>query len=325
VSLLDRLPTVSLLSIFATAILPVVAVAGAGYLLGRFRDVDPGALNTVTVYVLAPALVVYSFATTPFPAATLLRVVVAVTAFSAAMIAAAESVGRLQGQTEPLLGAFVLVVAFPNVGNFGIPLSEFAFGPTGRSTAILVTALQGVLLYTVGVYIAARGDDGNPLSSMKRVFSIPLVYAVVGTLAARWLGVVPPESSAAMQTIEMLGNASIPVMLLILGIRLSNVSVDETVRRVGVASVAKLAVAPLVGVGIALAVGFRDPVVARTFVLLTAAPTAVTPVILVGAFSGESDGLSAGQFVSTSVLVTTLGSVATVTLLVAVLQSGAIV
>lgn len=322
---LRRKPDVSLLAIFGSAILPVIAVAGAGYSLGRFGDVDPSALNTVTVYVLAPALVVYSFATTPFPASTLVRVVVAVVGFSAGMILVAESAGRLQGQSEPLLGAFVLVAAFPNVGNFGIPLSEFAFGATGRNTAILVTALQGVLLYTVGVYIAARGDDGDALGSMRRVFSIPLVYAVVGTLGARWLGVVPAESTAAMQTIEMLGNASIPVMLLILGIRLSNVSVDETVRRVGLASAAKLAVAPVLGLGVALLVGFQNPTVARTFVLLTAAPTAVTPVILVGAFGEATDGLSAGQFVSTSVLVTTLASTVTITLLVALLQSGAVV
>jgi len=313
---------VSLLSIFATAILPVVAVAAVGYLLGRFEDVDPGALNTVTVYVLAPALVVHSFATTPFPASTLVRVTVAVVGFSAAMIAFAEGIGRLRGQAEPVLGAFVLVAAFPNVGNFGIPLSEFAFGATGRSTAILVTALQGVLLYTVGVYIAARGDDGSALGSMKRVFSIPLIYAVVGTLLARWLGVVPAASTAAMQTIQMVGNASIPVMLLILGIRLSNVDIDETVGRVGVASGTKLLVAPLVGLALAHVVGFQNPTVARTFVLLTAAPTAVTPVILVGAFSAETDGPSASQFVSTSVFVTTVASVATVTLLVAALQSG---
>jgi predicted permease len=160
---------------------------------------------------------------------------------------------------------------------------------------------------------------------MKRVLSFPLVYAVVGTLAARWLGVVPAASTAAMQTIQMLGNASIPVMLLILGIRLSNVEVDETITRVGVASTGKLFVAPLVGLGIALVAGFEDPTVARTFVLLTAAPTAVTPVILVGAFSDDSGDTPPSQFVSTSVLVTTVVSVATVTLLIGVLQSGLLV
>jgi predicted permease len=316
---------VSLLTIFATAILPVIAVAGAGFLLGRFKDVDPTALNTITVFVLAPALVVHSLATTPFPGTTLVRITAGTVAFSVVMILLAEAFGRFSGQTEPLLGAFVLVAAFPNVGNFGIPLSEFAFGQTGRSTAILVTALQGVLIYTVGVYIAARGDDDTGLGSMKRVFSIPLVYAVVVALAARWLGLVPPADSTAMETIETVGIASIPVMLLILGIQLSNVDVDETITRVTVASGAKLLVAPLVGLAVALVVGFQDPVVARTFVLLTGAPAAITPVILVGAFSSTTGDTSPGQYVSTSVLVTTLGSVVTITLLISVLQSGLLV
>jgi len=92
--------------------------------------------------------------------------------------------------------------------------------------------------------------------------------------------------------------------------------------RVGVASGVKLLAAPLVGLAIALALGFENAAVARTFVLLTAGPTAVTPVILVGAFGGDNDGSAASQFVSTSVSVTTLASVVTVTLLVAALQSG---
>jgi predicted permease len=162
-----------------------------------------------------------------------------------------------------------------------------------------------VLLYTVGVYVAARGGEGDARANMKRVFSVPLVYAVVVALAARWLGVVPPAESTLMQTLELLGNASIPVMLLILGIQLSNVDVGGTLRPVGVASALELLVAPVV-------------------VLLLATPTAVTPIILAGAFSTETGGLTASEFVSATVFLTTLASVATVTVLVAVLQSGVI-
>jgi len=64
----QRHPPVSLLGIFATAILPIVAVAAVGYALGRYRDVEADALNTITVYVLAPALVVHSLATSQLTA-----------------------------------------------------------------------------------------------------------------------------------------------------------------------------------------------------------------------------------------------------------------
>lgn len=314
----------SLLGIFATAILPVIAIAAIGFVLGRIQDVEADALNTVTVFVLAPALVVHSLATSELGGSTILEIVLTVALFTAVMIALAEALGRVTGHSEPILGAFVLVTIFPNVGNFGIPLADFAFGSIGRSIAVLVTAIQGVLLYTVGVYVAARGGDGDTVTSMKRVFTIPLVYAVVVALAARWLGLVPPTDSTIMQTLELLGNASIPVMLLILGIQLSTVDVEGALRPVGTASTLRLLVAPLVAIGVALLVGFGDSTVARIVVLLLATPTAVTPIILVGAFSSETEGLTASQFVSATVLLTTVASVVTVTALVAILQSGVI-
>ncbi|MDS0279143.1 AEC family transporter [Halomicroarcula sp. S1AR25-4] len=315
----------SLLSIFASAILPVVGVAAIGFLLGRHEGIEADGLTTVTVYVLAPALVVHSLTTSELAGGTILQVVLAVFGFTAAMLFVAELVGRLSGHSEPLLGAFVLVTVFPNTGNYGIPLADFAFGETGRSVAVLVTALQGVLLYTLGIYVAARGGDSNPLSDMRRVFGVPLVYAVVVALAARWLGVVPPESSTLMTTLELLGNASIPVMLLILGIQLSTVDGTDTLRPVGTASGLRLLLAPVVATGVVLLAGFANPTVARVVVLLLATPTGVTTLILVGAFSRETDGVAPGEFTSATVLVTTVASVLTVTLLVAALQSGQVV
>jgi len=316
---------VSLLSIFSTAILPIVVVAAVGFLLGRYKDVEADALNTITVYVLAPALVVHSLATSQLTGGTILSVVAAVGTFTVVMLAVGEGVGRLSGQREPMLGAFVLVAVFPNTGNYGIPLADFVFGPTGRSVAVLVTALQAVMLYTVGIYIAARGGEGSPLSDMRRVLGVPFVYAVVVALAARYLGVVPPAESTLMQTLELVGNASIPVMLLILGIQLAGVDIEGTLRPVGVASALRLLLAPLVASAVVLLVGIPDPTVARAVVLLLATPTGVTTIILVGAFSVTGDGLAPGEFTSATVFVTTVVSVVTVTALVAVLEAGLLV
>jgi len=316
---------VSLLGIFVTAILPIVVVAAVGFALGRYRGVEADALNTVTVYVLAPALVVHSLATSELTGGTILGIVGAVGLFTAVLIGVGEAVGRLIDQREPMLGAFVLVSVFPNTGNYGIPLADFVFGPTGRSVAVLVTALQAVMLYTVGIYIAARGGDSHPLTDMKRVLGVPLVYAVVVALAARWLGVVPPETSTLMETLGLLGNASIPIMLLVLGIQLAGVDVQGTLRPVGVASGLRLLLAPVLATGAVLLFRFEDPTVARAVILLLATPTGVTTIILVGAFSATGTGLDPGEFVSATVFVTTVVSVLTVTGLVAVLEAGLVV
>jgi predicted permease len=314
------------ISVFTTAILPIVAVGGVGYLLGSLRDIETAPLNTVVVYVLAPALVFHSLATTTLAGAMLARITAAVVLFHVVAILVAEAAGRVVGASRTALAALILVTAFPNTGNYGIPVSTFAFGETGRATAVVALSVQAVLIYTLGVYIAGRGSAGGVLSGVRRVFSVPLVYAVVAALLARWLDVLPPAESSAMSTLQLVGDSAIPLMLLLVGIQLARTDIGSTLSAVGGAVALKMVLAPVLGVGIALAVGFSDPVVARTFVLETAMPSAVTPVILVEEFAeGEVAGVPVTEFVSTAIFATTLVSVVTLTAVIAILQTGVVV
>lgn len=317
----------AILGVFASAILPVVAIAAAGFALGRTREVDPAALNTVTVYVLAPALVFHSLATSTLAAGTLARVAVGVVAFTLAMAAVAEGFGRLRGTKEPLLSALVLVAAFSNAGNLGIPVSDFAFGSAGRETAVLFMSVQAVLMYTVGVYVASRSGGAAGLSGVRRVFRLPLVYAVVGALVARALGVVPAADAASMEAVGLVGDSAIPVMLLVLGLQLARTDYAAALSKARTGTALRLLVAPAVGLGVAHAVGFSDPTVARVFVLEAAMPAAVTPVILVAEFAGTSrvGGVTVPEYVSTCVLVTTLLSIPLLTALIVVLQLGVLI
>ncbi|QHS17251.1 AEC family transporter [Halopenitus persicus] len=317
----------ALLGIFTSAVLPIVAIAAVGALLGRYKDVDPGPLNTAVVYVLAPALVLHSLAFTELAAGTLARIALGVVAFIVVMLVVAEGVGRAAGREEPLLSVLLLVAAFTNSGNLGIPVSDFAFGDVGRQTAVLFLSVQSVLMYTVGVYVASRSGGSSGLSGVRRVFHIPLVYAVIVALAARAAGVVPPADAPSMEALELVGDAAIPVMLLILGIQLARTEYGAALSSTATPTALRFLLAPVVGLGLAFLLGFEDPTVARVFVLETAMPAAITPLILVVEFAGDdgAGGLTAPALVSTSVLVTTLLSIPVLTLLIAVLRSGILI
>jgi predicted permease len=141
----------------------------------------------------------------------------------------------------------------------------------------------------------------------------------------RWAAVVPPDDSAAMQTVELVGEAAIPLMLLVLGIELSNTDYGSALRRVSPAVVLKLLVAPVVAVGIALLIGFEDATVARVFVLESSMPAAVTTIILTGEFSAPGEEIDAEEFAGTAILVTTLLSIPVLTLLIGALEAGLLV
>jgi len=315
---------VSFVTALTSAILPVLAIAGVGFVLGQFREVDVEPLSTVTIYILTPALVFASLANTAIEGSVMATLALAVVAFTLVMVGLAEMGARAIGETGPFRSGMVLTSAFSNAGNYGIPLSAFAFGATGRSTAVLYIAVQAVLMYTIGVYVASRGTDRDWTGAVAEVFKLPLVYAVLLAGAARFLDVVPPAGSTIMQTITLTGDAAIPVMLVMLGIQLANTNYGATLSRVWAPTVLKTFAAPVVAVVLALGLGFADSTVARVFVLESAMPAAVTPLMLTIEYGGGDAGADAAAYVSTTIMVTTLLSIPVLAVLIAILQSGAV-
>ena len=157
------------------------------------------------------------------------------------------------------------------------------------------------------------------------MLELPLVYAVFLAIVARALGVVPPVESTAMETLQLVGDSSIPLMLLLVGIELAGADHDATLTRVGLPTTLKLLAAPVVGLGVVLTLGFENATVARVFVLECATPAAITSLILVIEFGDDSGTVTAAEYISTAVLVTTLVSVPVLTVLIAILDSGVVI
>ena len=311
---------------FTNAVGPILAVAVVGYILARVTDIAVEPLNTAGLYVLVPALAFHSIVTTSLGGGEVFKLGVGVVAYALVMIAVAWVVGKAVGESGALLGALMLAAAFPNSGFVGIPLSEFAFGEVGRTTAVLYLTVQSLVVYTLGVYIASRGVDRGVSEAVLEIFRLPLIYAVVLGVGIRAFGLAPAFEGAPLETVGLVGDASIPVMLLVLGIQLSKTDVTAITRSAAPAFL-KLAAAPIVAVGIALALGFADPTVARVFVLESAAPAAVTPLALTIEYAEDvaPGDVSAPEYLSTAIFVTTVASIAVLTVLVAALQAGTII
>ena len=305
---------------FTSAILPIVAIAAVGYLIGRRTELSVEPLNTVALTFFLPALVFHGLATTDLSGGTVVKLVGGVLVYVFVLMGIAYVGGRALGVSEALLPAIALSSAFPNSGFVGIPLVGFVFGDLGRTTATLYLTTQSVVLYTFGVYVVS--DEGAALEAVREVFRLPLVYAVVAAGVLRALGLVPPADGTFMTTVDSVGSASIPLMLTVVGIQLAEVELGA-IRRTLFPTGLKLVVAPVVGAAIALLVGFSDPRISNIFLIECATPAAVTPLALIIAY-GETpeEGLSAAEYTSTVIFVTTILSVVVLTGLVVAVRSG---
>lgn len=315
----------SFTSALTTAVLPVLSIALVGFVVGRHFEFDVEALSLVTIYVLAPALVFDSMATTSLAGDQILTLVAGVALVTVGMAVVGEGTAVLGGIDGSKRNGLVLASTFSNCGNYGIPVAAFAFGAVGRNTAVLYLVAQNIFMYTLGVYLAARGSESSNMEGVKEIFRLPLVYALVAAVLARGFDLLPPAESTVSETIALTGNAAIPIMLLLVGIQLARTEHEATVRQMVLPNTLRLGVAPVVAVGIALALGFGDDTVARVFVLLSATPVAITPLILALEYEEGVGVVTSSEYLSTAIFTSTLLSIPTIALLITVLRSGAIV
>ncbi len=299
-----------LLRIFADDILPIFIVASVGFLLARYLKADVKTLSRVTFNAFAPCLVFDLLVTSQISGAEFGRMIL----FTACAVLGIGLIARLV--TLPLhldraaTSAFMLVVMFSNGGNYGLSVSSFAFGKDALARASLYYIASTILMYTVGVFLASSGRR-SVREALAGGFKIPAVYAVIAAGAIMVTHVTVPVP--LMRAIELLGSASLPVMMLVLGMQLERATMPDRPLIVGLAVVLTLVIAPLLAFALVNVLGLSGP--ARQAAVIEASmPTAVVTTILALEYE------VAPTFVTGVVFVSTLLSPFTLTLLIALLQ-----
>ena len=297
---------------FVQTVLPVLLIGGLGYLVGRARSLDLAPVTSLTVLVLAPAIVFDSFARAALPRDLLSRLVLHVALQLAAIWLLSVVVARLIGWRGPAQGAFLLATLFANAGNVGLPLALFAFGPDGLAIAGGWFAVMSIGASTIAPYLAARARLGVR-GALARVGRQPIIYAVVAGVAVNLSGWPLPGPVANAS--RLLAGGAVALMLLLVGLQLARLTVREEAPGAAVATAIRLVAVPPIAWAVGRLVGLEGMALAVA-VLQASTPTAVTSAL----WALEFDARPA--LVSAAVVLSTVASVVTLTLLLAVLTTG---
>ena len=193
-------------------ILPVFLVIALGFVYARKAKPDMTWVNRLNMNVLAPALIFSALAGKDFdlPANRVLIL---------ASIGVVLGSGLLAWPFARLLHesprTFVPPMMFNNCGNMGLPLAVLAFGQSGFSAMVALFTISNLLHFTLGVWII---DHHARFGSLLRN---PMVLATFAGFA--FAAFHPPMPDWSMQALKMTGDAMIPLMLISLGVRLSDV------------------------------------------------------------------------------------------------------
>lgn len=189
---------------------------GYGYARWRGEAVrsDMASVNRITMEVLTPLMVFTALAAKEFDLAQNGLLIFAGVAISLGSGLLAWPVARLLGYDWR---TFLPPMMYGNSGNMGLPLMVLAFGTGSLPSAVALFAAGTLVYFTLGTHMLQAGKHGRRVSLWRLLASPIMVAMLLGVLSGLTrIGLPAPLFSA----LKMLGDASIPVMLFALGVRM---------------------------------------------------------------------------------------------------------
>lgn len=243
------------------AIFIVVAI---GWLAGRSRFFGGGdaarALSNAAFYLFAPCLLFRTtarldFATMPWSA--IVAYFVPAVGFMLAVYAwRRRMAGASTGSpAEPAVRA--VTVTFGNLAQLGIPMATALFDETGLSIHLSIVSVHALTLLSILTVLveldvaraAAQAQPGHPglartlRMTVRNTLIHPIVLPVLAGMAWNLTGWSIPD--AVDETLQMLGQAVIPVCLIAIGMSLAHYGVRGGLRSAFGLAAAKLLALPL--------------------------------------------------------------------------------
>ncbi|MGI8315971.1 AEC family transporter [Halobacillus mangrovi] len=288
---------------FITILLPIFFVFGVGYAVQKFFRFDTGVFSKLALYVLVPFLVFRTFYQESINL-SYMYIAIYMVGLCLIIILIVTVLSRFRSYSEQERCALVLSCAFTNNGNYGTPLILFLFGTASMDTAIVLMVLQQLLMSTLGVYYAAKGSENADgiRSALQSVRKMPMVYGAIIGLVFNSFDL---PIGRLQDGVTIIADAAIPLIMLTLGMQLANIQLGSLdFKKVSTALILKLVLAPMIA---ALIVWWMpvDPLMKQIMIIMAATPTAANTTMYAIQFKTDP------QTVTSSTLVTTLTSIAT--------------
>lgn len=242
--------------------------------------------------------------------------------------------------THQKSAVIILCASFGNVVYMGYPINETVFGPSGLSTAVMVAAIHLFVFVTVVLavveYRLAQNRQYSPLERtppfnsplegglggvkhglkirefILRICKIPLIWAVILGIVFNALQTDIPH--VAIVSLKMLAGAASPVVLFALGVFLSGLSFKGKGTSVTVIVLLKLAVFPALFWLVSFLVNVNDLQLSVS-VIQAAMPVGINTFSLADKMQMDK------ELAATAILITTVLSVATLPVILALLES----
>jgi len=202
------------------------------------------------------------------------------------------------------INGYLPPLMFANTGNMGLPVCLFAYGQEGLALAIVIFAVVAVGQFTIAIFLYSGS------LSLVPVLKNPVILSIIISSALLVSGITPPLWIA--KSTKLVGDITIPIMLITLGVSLQKMKVFNT-GRAFLLSLIRVGMGFTIGISVSYLFGLKEA--ARgVFILQFSMPVAVFNYLL-----AERYGRNAKE-TAELIIISTLLSLITLPLILQILK-----
>jgi len=291
--------------VFLNVVTPVFILVVIGYFVGPRLNIEARSLSRTAYFVFIPAFVFNIISEAKIDSELALQMLSFILVAQIAVALLGFMVGKALRQSREITAAFVLIATFGNVGNFGLPLIVFRWGETARTFATVYFVATVFISFVICVGVASWARSGG-VTAVFSVFKTPALIALIPALVFNITDLEVPIFLSRLS--GLLGQAMIPVMLITLGVQMGDIPKIKINFNVFAASTVRLIGGPVLALLIVPYFGLEG-LERSTGILQAAMPAAVLASIIALEYK------LLPEFVTTTVLFSTLYSVLTLTVI----------
>ena len=261
----------------------ILVCSGIGFILRKRRVIDERTERTLTEILLQAVLPFSIIASSQYRfSVELVRGMLAVALFATLYYCLTLIIMRMFMHSKPAFrsdDARVMwtTIIFANTGFLGLPLMESMFGDGGQLLGAIYNIMFNMFFYTFGVHTLSRSKF-KPRELILNPVTAASVLAII-------LFVVPWRMPLFVSnTINLVGNMTIPLSMIIVGSIFSTINIRKFFDfKSFVVSLFRLLILPGIAFATMLAIGSLVPiakVTASVIVLMTAMPCGIINVLV---------------------------------------------
>ncbi len=194
---------------------PAFLVIGVGYFFQSKIGGDVKSLSRLTMSTVVPAFAlknIYEMNLEGFVVGSVLASAIIIIIFPGFLAWLVLKNNEKRGIYLPIM--------FMNTINLPFPILIAAYGTESIPYALMFYFTTFIGIFTVGLVIVSGAGNGA-----RQVFKESVFWVLILAFLIRWTGIVLPE--LIMNPINLLSQATVPIVLLVLGMQLAHVEITD--------------------------------------------------------------------------------------------------